>query len=137
MVSWCWFSTPAGVPPSEEQNSPRCIHLQGFHGCLDGKESAVWKTWFDPWVAKIPWRREWLPILVFLPVESYGQRNLTGCISWGHKESDTTEQLSHLKIHRLTHTQGSHLWAGELLVCGLELGEDTWVRSVLSSHLFH
>ena len=23
MVSWCWFSTPAGVPPSEEQNSPR------------------------------------------------------------------------------------------------------------------
>ena len=25
---------------------------------------------FDPWVGKIPWRRAWQPILVFLPGES-------------------------------------------------------------------
>ena len=31
---------------------------------------------FDPWVGKIPWRREWLPIPVFLPGESHGQRSL-------------------------------------------------------------
>ena len=29
--------------------------------------------------------------LQFLPGESHGQRNLSGCSSWGHKESDTTE----------------------------------------------
>ena len=26
---------------------------------------AVWKTWFDPWVGKIPWRRKRLPTPVF------------------------------------------------------------------------
>ena len=32
----------------------------------------------DPWVRKIPWRRAWLPIPVFLPRESYGWRSLAG-----------------------------------------------------------
>jgi len=30
----------------------------------------------DPWVRKIPWRREWQPTPVFLPGEFLGQRNL-------------------------------------------------------------
>ena len=30
----------------------------------------------DPWVRKIPWRREWLPTLVFLPGEFHGQWSL-------------------------------------------------------------
>ena len=49
---------------------------------------------FNPWIRKIPWRREWLPTPVFLPGESHGLRNLAGCNPQGHKESDTTEQLS-------------------------------------------
>ena len=44
---------------------------------------------------KIPWRREWHPTLVFLPGESHGQRSLAGYSPWGHKESDTTERLTH------------------------------------------
>jgi len=32
---------------------------------------AMWETWFDPWVSKILWRREWLPIPVLLPGESH------------------------------------------------------------------
>ena len=28
---------------------------------------AVWETWVDPWVGKIPWRRECLPTPVFWP----------------------------------------------------------------------
>ena len=32
----------------------------------------------DPWVGKIPWRKEWLPTPVFLPGESHGQRSLEG-----------------------------------------------------------
>ena len=30
------------------------------------------------WVGKIPWRREWRPIPVFVPGEFYGQRSLGG-----------------------------------------------------------
>ena len=44
-------------------------------------------------VGKIPWRRAWEPILVFLPGESHRQRSLVGYSPWGHKESDVTEQL--------------------------------------------
>ena len=46
---------------------------------------------FDPWVGKIPWRRKWQPIPVFLPGKSHGQRNLVGCSLWDCKESDITE----------------------------------------------
>ena len=38
--------------------------------------------------------RKWQPTLVFLPRESHGQRNLVSYSTWGHKESDTTEQQS-------------------------------------------
>ena len=44
---------------------------------------------FDPWVGKIPWRRERLPTPVFWPGEFHGLYS-----PWGHKESDTTERLS-------------------------------------------
>ena len=38
-----------------------------------------------------PWRREWLPTLVFMPGEFHGQRSLVGYSPWGHKESDMTK----------------------------------------------
>ena len=44
---------------------------------------------FDPWVGKIPWRREKLPTPVFWPGEFHGLYS-----PWGHKELDTTERLS-------------------------------------------
>ena len=50
---------------------------------------------FNPWVGKIPCRMEWLRTPVFLPGEPHAKRSLAGCPPWGHKESDTTEQLSH------------------------------------------
>ena len=49
---------------------------------------------FDPWVGKIPWRREWLPAPVFLPGEFQGQRSLAGYSPWDHKASDRTELLT-------------------------------------------
>ena len=42
----------------------------------------------------MPWRRTWQPIPVFLAGASHGQRSLVGYSPWGHKESDTTEQLT-------------------------------------------
>ena len=58
---------------------------QGLLDFLGGKVKnlpAVGRPGFDLWVGKIPWRREWLPILVFLPGESHGQRRLVGCHPW-------------------------------------------------------
>ena len=49
---------------------------------------------FDPWVGKIPWRREQLPIPVFLPGEFHGPRSLAGYSLRDCKELDMTEQLS-------------------------------------------
>ena len=50
-------------------------------------------------VKKIPWRREWQPIPVFLPGECHGWRSLAGYSPWGHKESDTAEGL---RMHACT-----------------------------------
>ena len=60
---------------------------------LSGKESTCQcsRCRLDPWVGKIPWRREWLPIPVFLPGEFNGQRNLVDCGPWDRKEQDKTK----------------------------------------------
>ena len=38
---------------------------------------------FDPWVRKIPWRREWQFTPVFLPGAFHGQTSLVGYIVHG------------------------------------------------------
>ena len=67
--------------------------LLGFPGGSDGKESTLkcGRPGFDPWVRKMPWRREWQPTPIFLPGKFHGQRSLAGYSPCGHKESATTE----------------------------------------------
>ena len=62
---------------------------------------------FDPWVGKIPLRKEWQPTPVFLPGEVHGQGSLAGYSPWGCKEPDTTKQLTH--THRHTHSRKAQL----------------------------
>ena len=64
--------------------------------------SAVQETGFDPWVGKIPWRREWLPTPVFLPGEFHEQRSPVGYSPRDHKESETTEQLNFHELFMAT-----------------------------------
>ena len=45
---------------------------------------------FDPWVRKIPWKRKWQPIPVFLPEESHGQRSPMELQKVRHVWSDLT-----------------------------------------------
>ena len=52
-----------------------------------------WRPGFYPWVGKIPWRRAWQPIPIFLPGESHGQSSLAG-----YSESDTMERLTTRKL---------------------------------------
>ena len=69
-----------GFPCGSAANAGICnvrIHLQ-------------WgRPGFDPWVGKIPWRRERLSTPVFWPGEFHGLYSPRG-----HKESDSTERLS-------------------------------------------
>ena len=75
------------------------VDIQGFPGSSDGKQPAcnVGDPGLDPWVENIRWRREWQLTPVFLPGESHGQRSPVGYSLWGHKESYTTEQLTHTR----------------------------------------
>ena len=63
-----------------------------------------------PGSGRFPWRREWLPTLLFLPGESHGQR--MGYSPWGWKESDTTErEIPEFRVsqsHLMNTGQGSH-----------------------------
>ena len=74
----------------------------GLPWWLSGKESACHRRrlGFNLWVGKIPWRRKWQPSSVILPGKSHGQRNLAGYSPRGHKELDTTEQLTRTDCSR-------------------------------------
>ena len=67
----------------------------GFPSGSDGKESVCQcgRAGFNPWVGKIPWRREWLPTPGLWPGEFQGLYSL-----WDYEEPDRTEQLSLLSL---------------------------------------
>ena len=99
----------------QEEGSQGCQswktgRIQILHGiCPDDKESAcnAGGPRFDPWVRKVPWRKQWQPAPVLLPGESYGQRSLAGYSPCGRKELDMTEWLIlslplTVNLHRFT-----------------------------------
>ena len=82
-----------GTQPSAKWKD--CLLNGGFPGSSAGKENLqCGRPQFDPWVGKIPWRKECLPTPVFWPGEFHKQRSLAAYSPWGCKESDMTEQLS-------------------------------------------
>ena len=86
---------------------------------------------FDPWVKKIPWRRNWQPTSVFLPGESHGWRSLVGYNPRGRKESDMIERLHFhftlLSISNLTSKSGLQISQvhDQLIIVQLSGGEST------------
>ena len=55
---------------------------RGLPSWLSGKKFACQQRWhrrcgFDPWIGKIPWRRKWQPIPVFLTGESHELQHTT------------------------------------------------------------
>ena len=65
------------------------------------------QTWVQPLGQEDPLEKEWQPTPVFLPGEVHGQGSLAGYSSWGHKESDRTEQLTF--TFTALHSQGQGL----------------------------
>ena len=46
------------------------------------------------YVYRGPWRKKWQPTTLFLPGKVHRQRSLAGYSPWGHKKSETAEQLT-------------------------------------------
>ena len=98
MSIWRYFSESFQL-----KSIPNCIwfifYLWLWWNCFPrgsaGKESTCnagdlgLRSGFDPWVGKIPWRRQRLPTPVFWPGEFHGLYR-----PWGCKELDMTERLS-------------------------------------------
>ena len=55
----------------------------------------------NPWVGKIPWRRQWQLTPVFLPGKFQGQRSLTGYSTWDHR---VRHDCTWAHVHTHTHT---------------------------------
>ena len=83
---------------------------------IDNKWLPLWLSWyriclqcgrpgFDPWVGKIPWRRERLPIPVSWSGECCGLYSPRG-----HRESDKTERL----LLTIINGQGLPWWSSGL-----------------------
>ena len=70
----------------------RAFCFMGFPG---GSDRKCERPRFDLWVKNITWKMKWQPTPVFLPGKSHGQRRLADYSSWGGKETDTTERLTH------------------------------------------
>jgi len=78
-----WLSlTYCGFPVGASGKEPTCQ-------CRRTKRGR-----FDPWMGKIPWRREWQPTPVFLPGKSHGQRSLAGTVDGVAKSWTQLKQLS-------------------------------------------
>ena len=75
------------------------LQLSWWHQTVNNLP-AVQETRFNPWVRKIPWRREWQPTPVFLPGEPHRQKSLAGCSPWGCRVRPT-EQLTHAGILKI------------------------------------
>ena len=103
---FCWTSLISFLNDHEKKTTKQQL---GLPCSSKGKESACRRPGFDPWVGKIPWRREWQPTPVLLPGESHGQRSLIGCSPWGRRESDTTERLPFPSLH-LSYVDGCLLY---------------------------
>ena len=77
----------------------------GFPAGSDGKESAcnAGDLGSIPGLGRSPGEGNGNPLqLLSLHGEFHGQRSLAGYSPWGHKESDTTERLTHTHTHTLS-----------------------------------
>ena len=90
---------------------------------------------FDPWIGKIPWRRDLQPTPAFLPGKSHGQRSLVGHSPGGCKGLDTTERLtcSLPFFSRIVSASTLHRYVTPLLVT--ECYSAVWMVRLVFTHL--
>ena len=81
-IEWCKWCNKQNLKVSKFRFYIKCNTMKSSYifqkrkRCFDSEWCK--RCVFDPWIRKIPWRRAWQPILVFLSGESYGQRSQVG-----------------------------------------------------------
>ena len=90
-----------GQSPRERDRLPTPVFL-GFPGGSDGKESAsiAGDLGLIPGLRRSPGAGHGNPFQYSYLENPHGQRSLGSYSSWGHKESDMTEQLSTAQINQ-------------------------------------
>ena len=80
--------------------APKFIVIKYFPGGSEGKASVynVGDLGSSPGLGRSPQERNGNPLQYYCLEKCHGQRSLVGYSLWGHKESDTTEQL-HILIN--------------------------------------
>ena len=89
------------TPWTEEPGRLQSTHWddRGFLSGASGEEPACQcrrhkRRRFDPWVGKIPWKRNGYSFQYSCLENSMDRGDLAGYSPWGQKESDTTEPLT-------------------------------------------
>ena len=79
------------------------MEMRAFLGGSDSKESAchAGDSGLIPWSGRSAGEENSYSSMLAWRIPQY--RNLVGQSPWGHKESDTTEQLTHTNTHNETH----------------------------------
>ena len=97
-----WRAAVHGIAKSQTRlsNWTTTKKAMGFPSGARGQELACQcrrhkRFGFDPWVRKILWRRAQQPTPLFLPGESYGQKNLAGYV---HSVTKSRTRLKWLSI---------------------------------------
>ena len=88
--SACNAGDPSSIPESGRSTAegigyPLQYSWASLVAQLVKNPPAMWETWVQSWVGKLPWRRTWQLTPVFLPGESHGHRSLAGYSSWDRK----------------------------------------------------
>ena len=94
LSGWCYPTIPSFVVPF--LSCPQSLPASGSSLVAQGICLQYRRPRLDPWVRKIPWRRQWLPTSVFLPVKFHAQRSL-GATVHGFAKGQTW--LKWLSIH--------------------------------------
>ena len=66
-----WISLQSMSPINPNQRASQVVLMEKL-ACQSRRRK---RCRFNPWVRKIPWRREWLPTPIFLPGKPHGQRS--------------------------------------------------------------
>ena len=158
----CWGIILLGINLSVAVKKIISRELRAFPRWCSGKESTCQckrhkRHGFNPWVRKIPWRREWQPTLVFLLGESHGQRSLVGYTvhevskgqirlsDWAHTHSQSFSLPLSISVDSLPLSWGSRFLVGHIfwwgaskgkLVCLLPLADLMFSKSPWSTTYF-
>ena len=81
------------------------------------KLPAIQESWVQFLGWENPLEKEMATFSSILAEKSHGQTSLAGYCSWGHKESDTTEQLTHTHICNIMTSAYYDNFASSIQIC--------------------